>query len=895
MSGRLSLNSLRLGPTTLVVLALNALFIALAAYSLHHSHVNYEHRAQQLTQNLVTLVDQNLTANVEKIDLSLHNVVDELQRQLALGGIDQVSSSAFVARQGKHNPELEGLRVVDATGHSRIGSGPGKEKHSVLDLSARGWFQTQRDQASAGLVVSRPIRSMDTGEWIISFSRRLVTPDGQFAGAVSASAPVTHFSQIISTLDIGKNGVVLLRDADLGLVARVPSAPDPKLGEIGNTKVSAELRELFNSGAKQATFHTLRSPAGVERTSSFRRLSAGSFIVIVGLGAVDYMAGWWSELRTMLAFCLAFAAITIGATLMLHRSLAGRRSTQARLALLANVFQHNGEAIVIIDERNHIIDINQRFTELTGLDMDDVRHRDARQLAGARTPHEQLRELATAVNTHGHWQGELWLQHKAGHEIPTWLSMAAMRDADGTITHRIASFSETTVLKQAQEDVLHLAHHDTLTNLPNRASLQEHLSHNITTARREGRQLAVMFIDLDRFKDVNDTLGHVVGDGLLVAVAERLKAVVRDSDVVARLGGDEFVIVLSGLTGSAGEHAALVASKIVREFERPFQVQGNELHSAPSIGIGIYPDDGSDGETLMKNADAAMYHAKSAGRNNFQFFTAALNEAASERLAIEGGLRHALERGEFVLHYQPQVVMADGQVRCVEALVRWQHPERGLLPPMSFIPVAEDTGLIVPIGDWILGHALQQLARWRQQGLTDLRMAVNLSGHQLRVNGFLEHVAAHLRRASLPASALELEITESVAMQQPERTVALLQALRQLGVALAIDDFGTGYSSLSHLKQMPLNCLKLDRSFVRDIEHDANDAAISAATLSMAHSLGLTVVAEGVENPMQLEFLRRLGCDSVQGHHFSAPLPANECAAFVAFRNGQALCEEPVA
>jgi EAL domain-containing protein (putative c-di-GMP-specific phosphodiesterase class I) len=341
------------------------------------------------------------------------------------------------------------------------------------------------------------------------------------------------------------------------------------------------------------------------------------------------------------------------------------------------------------------------------------------------------------------------------------------------------------------------------------------------------------------------------------------------------------VLLLTGIGQDGARAAAAVAAKVVHALGQPYPVHGHTLHSTPSIGIAVFPADGDDGEALMKNADAAMYHAKASGRNNFQFYTAAMNQATQERLALEAGLRFAIERGELFLHYQPQLDLKRGRIIGLEALVRWQHPELGLVPPLKFIPVAEETGQIEALGAWVLDEALRQAALWRARGHADLRVAVNLSAHQLRGETFVGAVAQALQDHGLPADALELEITESVAMRDPARTAELLRQLRRIGVALAIDDFGTGYSSLAYLKQLPLSCLKLDRSFVMDIEHDANDAAICTATIQLAHSLGLGVVAEGVETATQLEFLRRLGCDTVQGYFISKPLPAADCVRFL--------------
>lgn len=558
-------------------------------------------------------------------------------------------------------------------------------------------------------------------------------------------------------------------------------------------------------------------------------------------------------------------------------------SAQQRIQLLAKVFEHSNEGFLITDADNRILEVNQAFTSQTGYTLDDVRGRDPSLLASGRTSAAEYDEMWLALRERGSWQGEIWDRHKDGHIYPKWLSISVVRDATGAISHHIASFTDITEHKAAEERIHYLAHHDPLTRLPNRFNLQGRLEHAVVAARRDQVRLAVMFIDMDRFKNINDTLGHQVGDALLVEVARRLESGLRESDIVARLGGDEFVVVLTEIERAG---AVAIAEKIQASLGQVYQIAGRELHSTPSMGISLFPEDGETVEELMKNADTAMYQAKSAGRNNFQFYAASMNADAAERVQIEAGLRQALERGELVLHYQPQIEIASGRVIGVEALVRWQHPQQGLVPPLKFIPVAEETGQIAAIGEWVIHEALRQLRAWRDQGISALRMAVNLSAHQLRNDQIAFSVAAALAAYGLSDGDLELEITESVAMQHPRRTAGLLSTLRDHGVELAIDDFGTGYSSLAYLKQLPLDRLKLDRSFVMDIEHDANDAAISAATISLAHSLGLAVVAEGVETQAQLDFLHGLGCDIAQGYHFSKPLAADACFAYLQKMSG---------
>ncbi|PIW63035.1 EAL domain-containing protein [Shewanella sp. CG12_big_fil_rev_8_21_14_0_65_47_15] len=552
--------------------------------------------------------------------------------------------------------------------------------------------------------------------------------------------------------------------------------------------------------------------------------------------------------------------------------------TAARVNLLAQVFQQSGEGITIMDANDIIVDVNTAFTHITGYSRDEIIGKNCRLLEAERTDRSLDAQVRAALEQTGFWQGEVWDRHRDGYDFPKWLMMSVVRDETGAISHYIGSFTDISERKVNEERIHFLAHHDSLTLLPNRLSLQSRLEMVFQEALASHSQIAVMFIDMDHFKNINDTLGHHVGDLLLLEVAHRLKAVVGSRDIVARLGGDEFVIVLSDIQHDA---VATVAEALRNSLSQVYIIDNKPLHSSPSIGISLFPTDGDSVEALMKNADMAMYRAKAAGRNNYQFFTSAMNTSVTERQHIETGLRQVLIRDELRLHYQPQIDIQTGQVVSVEALVRWQHPEFGLIAPDRFIPIAEEIDMIIPIGQWVLETALRQLAQWREKGAKKLRMAVNLSAHQLRKETIVADILNVLAQYELGRGALELEITESVAMQYPEQNAKLLAELRQQGIELAIDDFGTGYSSLSYLKLLPLDRLKLDRSFVKDIESDPNDAAISAATISMSHELGLTVVAEGVENEAQLVLLSSMGCDLVQGYYFSKPLAAEDCWRFI--------------
>lgn len=472
------------------------------------------------------------------------------------------------------------------------------------------------------------------------------------------------------------------------------------------------------------------------------------------------------------------------------------------------------------------------------------------------------------------------LIRRDGSEVAIEDSVSPIHDWHGKLTGAVIVFHDATQAVAMSKKLAHLAHHDFLTDLPNRLLLNDRITQAITLAKRSGTQLAVLFLDLDKFKHINDSLGHETGDRLLQSVTQRLSACVRSSDTVSRQGGDEFVILLTG--GKYGEDAALTADKILAELALPHQLDKHELHITTSIGISVYPEDGLDAETLIKNADTAMYHAKEKGRNNFQFFSSEMNTRAVARQIIEAHLRFALEKGEFILHYQPKVNLDTAKITGAEALLRWKHSEWGMISPEKFVSIAEDCGLIVPIGRWVLREACTQAKQWLDAGLMSGSIAVNISALEFRKTNFVEGVREILSDTGLEANSLQLEITESVLMRDAESSTSILQDLKNIGVRLAVDDFGTGYSSLGYLQRFPIDALKIDQSFVHDIGSAAHDGLIVGAVIGMGNNLHLQVVAEGVENQEQLAFLRGAHCDEGQGYVFSRPLGASQFAKLLA-------------
>ncbi|MBU6257172.1 MAG: EAL domain-containing protein [Burkholderiales bacterium] len=545
---------------------------------------------------------------------------------------------------------------------------------------------------------------------------------------------------------------------------------------------------------------------------------------------------------------------------------------ERRLELWAKVFEASGEGILIVDADHHVLTANRAFCRSTGYELGELIGERVLADADAHGASGLLSVFAPALQQGNNWQGEITLQRRDGGSYPAWLMLSVVREGQqAEISHAIATTIDISDRKRNEERIRFLAQHDVLTELPNRSLCTERLRLALQRAPRRQQKVAALFIDLDRFKNINDTLGHHVGDGLLRSVARRLSESVRAGDTVCRLGGDEFVIVLDGVEDGE-EVMAIVDDRLVPRIRAMHEVAGAALHVTCSIGIALFPDDAQDLDTLMSHADAAMYQAKAQGRDNARFYSPELNERAQRRLKVESNLRHCLEREELSLQYQPRVDAASGRLLGVEALLRWRSAELGAVAPAHFIPIAEETRLIVPIGAWVIDEACRQFAQWRADGIEVPQVSINVSALQLRDDGLVQTVRAALERHALPPGTVELELTESTLMDRAEQTLARLGAIKTLGVELAIDDFGTGFSSLAYLNRFPIDRLKIDRSFVRSMFENPTDLAITRAIIGLGHTLGLKVVAEGVESEREAQTLRAAGCDELQGYLYARPL-----------------------
>lgn len=651
---------------------------------------------------------------------------------------------------------------------------------------------------------------------------------------------------------------------------RYDNLPDEAIDALPSVRALREERPLVINDMRSWSWST---PAVVLEDMGVRAMmsmpiAGGGFRGAFALSATeqDYFD---EEVCTLL---LEVAGDISFALQKLHES-EERARAEAQVQLHARVFEESRDGMMITDADNHIIMVNHAFSELTGYTLEDVHGKNPKLLQSGRHGRDFYLQMWAALESAGSWQGEIWNRHKNGESCPEWLAISAVRNADGQIGNYFSVYADLSE-RRAQEELQWLKRYDPLTGLPNRLLLEDRVGEAIVHARQHEHAVAVLCANLDRFRYVNESLGHAVGDRVLRIMAERFSTVLGEAATVSRLSGDVYVILLPEIQGE-GE-AVAVADQLLAAAAQIMDVDGTEISLTASLGIALYPEDGDSFEALLKHSDSALIHAREEGSNSYRFYTNDLNSRARRLLGLSSELHQALENDWFVLHYQPQVCAKKGSIVGVEALVRLNHPVRGLIPPGDFISVAEETGLIVPIGAWVMREACLQLRNWQEAGHANLIMAVNLSPKQLRDAALQSTILSAISQAGLDPRLLELEFTESAIMHNLDSTLALMHDLNRLGVRLSIDDFGTGYSSLNYLKQFPIDRIKIDQSFVRNIVRDANDATIVRAIIGLSRAMGLSTIAEGVETSEQANILRALQCDELQGYFFARPAPAPE-------------------
>jgi diguanylate cyclase (GGDEF)-like protein/PAS domain S-box-containing protein len=564
---------------------------------------------------------------------------------------------------------------------------------------------------------------------------------------------------------------------------------------------------------------------------------------------------------------------------ILHEKILETTEVSDTLRQASIVFNNAEDGIIVMDAMLNIINSNHAFNEITGYTSDELIKKNHKDLFTSRTDNDQYNNMQNSLHEKGHWKGEVWYQCKNGSQIPVWKNINEVKDDNDIVTHYVAIATDITSLKETEMRLDHLAHHDMLTGLPNRLHYTANIEQSLKRAQRRGSRLALILLDLDNFKIINDTFGHAHGDTFLKVVAERLLDCVRQEDTVARLGGDEFAIVLEDITDF--DDAGAISEKILQAITEPIEIERKAIVPSTSIGVSIYPDNANDAENLLKAADAAMYRAKQNGGNKFQYFTAELTTYSIEKMALENQLKLALSENQFEVYYQPKVTLSNAMVVGMEALLRWNHPEKGLIKPDKFIKVAEDSGIIDDIDEWVLNTACAQIKSWQDTGLAPIRISINLAGRTLtHDHKLVDKVRGALEKYQLEASSLEVEIPEKI-LKTTRQSIKTLTELKELGVNISVDDFGTGLTSISSLKQLPIDTIKIDRSFVCDVTTNSNDAEMASALIAMAHNLNMKVTAEGVSTAEQIHFLRDQGCDEMQGYFFSKPMNSEHARSYI--------------
>ena len=829
--------------------------------------------AQRSQENLAKVLESHARSTLDKVDTVL--LASQLRLNTVLPGesAGPTAINAALARYLSLIDESQSLRVANRDGHF-IFDASGEIASAII--TDRDYFLRNKSINDGRLVISKPLFARITKNWVITLSRRINDKHGEFAGLVQAAVRAEHFASFYATLKLGPTHTITLLDEQLRLIARYPAVPD-KLGQVID---SATLRRLVDGGKGMDGLYTTHSGIdGVERLYALRKVGDYPLYVLVGRGTDDYLDNWYQQRKWGIISALVLILVISGWIVVWLRTYDNARSLARGMTQAYETTMQRTRALLdslpdpawLTDREQRMIAVNEAYCDISGHREDEILGRTNEEIWPQDTALALVQQDAKALNSRQQQRREASQEVASGDRRHFEYISTPVLDKSGQLAGVAGVARDITQLHENQQRIRYLAEHDILTDLPNRAMLGNSMSHALANVVGEQAQLALLFLDLDHFKFVNDTLGHETGDQLLLQVAQRMRDCLDERDTITRQGGDEFAVLLQGFNNLS--RVAVIARRLINSINQPFVIAGDELLIGTSIGISIYPQDGADIGSLLKNADTAMYQAKGAGGNTYRFFAPEMNARISERVALENSLRRAVAGQEFRLHYQPQVDGASGRLIGMEALIRWQHPEQGEIPPARFIPVAEESNLINSIGEWVLREACRQSADWIRRGLPPVVVAVNLSAVQLRQSYLTEQVAGILAESGLNPCWLELEITESAFIRDTERIIETLSALKKLGIKLSVDDFGTGYSSLGYLKRLPFDRIKIDQSFVRDLPHNEDDIAITRAIIGIANSLRKEVIAEGVEQEEQRQCLLAEGCTLMQGYHFGRPMP----------------------
>lgn len=846
----------------------------------HNIYKMYQDLTQGEQQRLLTqsrVVAKNLEEQFEAAERVIRLITEELHGRSAAewGALVPEKRIALLVEA---MPAFRVLNVLDADGRVRLSNLP---ELVGVDLGRRDYFLHVRSQQQRdGFFLSEPFKTR-LNVWGMNLIRVINGPGAGFGGIVSATLNPDYFSGFLGAVNYSDDMLSVIVHGDGLVYAMAPLREEVSGKNLG--RPDTLFTRHRDSGRQESIFSETLYATDDERMVVFRTFQPKHLQldkplqILASRSLAAITADWRRHARyqtiTFITISLLSVLVLLVYQRRLHRQLLEAELVEAHLRKLTLGVENSANGVLITDINGTIEYVNRKFTQITGFSAREAIGKKPSILKSEVTPREVFEELWTTILRGEEWHGELLNRRKSGEVYWSVASISPLRDEQGAITHFIANVEDINERKNAEATIQHLAYFDPLTDLPNRRMLQDRLEQGLKRSRRQDSGMALLYIDLDSFKHVNDSLGHPAGDSLLRKLSRRLVAALRDDDVVCRLGGDEFAVILHDIHHD--EDVVPVANKLLRAIEKPVQLEEGELLVSASIGIALFPKDGNDSKTLEKNADLALYHAKEQGKNTFRFFSEELNRSLQDRIALDQGLRYILERNELELHYQPKVALASGAVVGVEALVRWNSAEFGLVSPLRFIPLAEENRQIIPIGEWVLRTACRQQVAWLQQGLP-LVMAVNLSAVQLKSAELIDRIAVIIAETGIDPAHLELELTESALVENPSEVVRVLERLRGLGCGISIDDFGTGYSSLSYLKSFPVTILKIDRSFVRDLAQDSGDRAIARSVVDLAKNLRMQTVAEGVETGEQLAILQEIGCTFIQGYYYSRPVPADQ-------------------